>query len=66
MTEEIRKVSLVDLHNCARTLKAIRDNYKMEAAEWGSLVEAKRLVMIEIRLQHGEEAWKKVDRDNEV
>lgn len=46
------------------TLTAVMRNYDLLSHGWASLVEARRLIEVEVREQHGDDAWASMIDDN--
>jgi hypothetical protein len=57
---EERQISLDDLETTWQTLRTAAQNYHSGSEGDFALTEARRLVEVEIRSQHGDEAWKRV------
>jgi hypothetical protein len=58
MSEEpFEPISADDLAITWRTLRTVADNYSMGSTGEAALIEARRLVEVEMRAQHGDEAW---------
>jgi hypothetical protein len=55
--DEIAPIALDDLTVTWRTLAAVTHNYRFASPGEATLVEARRLVEVEVRSQHGDEAW---------
>jgi hypothetical protein len=55
--DDIRLVGIADLATTWRTLTDVADNYSMTSPGWASLIEARRLIEVEIRAQHGDAVW---------
>lgn len=67
---ESARVSLEDATIAWRVLLACAANWPADPRECGVLIEARRLVEMEVREQHGDEAWRQMvgddDEDDEV
>jgi hypothetical protein len=55
--EDITSIALTDLRTTWRTLMMVAGNYSAGSKGEASLIEARRLVEMEIRAQHGDAAW---------
>ena len=55
--EEVVEIDLDDLATAWRTLMAVSSNYKLGSQGQANLIEARRLIEVEVRVQHGDEAW---------
>lgn len=49
-----------DLAITWQTLMAVARNYDIGTESQACLIEARRLVEVEVRLQHGDDAWQKM------
>jgi len=50
-------ISAEDLTVTWRTLMSVASNYEMGSIGEASLIEARRLIEVEMRAQHGDNAW---------
>jgi hypothetical protein len=55
--EVITPVTWADLATTWRTLRTVAGNYELGSIGHASLIEACRLIEVEIRAQHGDAAW---------
>lgn len=55
--EDVEAVSVDDLRVAWQTLTTVMRNYEAGSLGEASLVEARRLIEVEVRMQHGDEAW---------
>ena len=62
MTEPstITPIALRVLTATWRGLTAVMESYEMTGEGWRTLVEARRLVEVEVREQHGDAAWSRM------
>jgi hypothetical protein len=56
-TDAIETVASDDLARTWLTLTAVARNYAMGSSGEACLVEARRLIEVEMRAQHGDEVW---------
>lgn len=58
--DDITPIALADLTTTWRTLTQIIGNYKPGSAGSMTIIEARRFVEVELRSQHGDQAWTEV------
>lgn len=57
MTTPTTQISLTELITTWRTLRKTSLEYRMGSQDEASLIEARRLIEVEIRARYGDDAW---------